>query len=137
MTTAVTEPMRREHAALLDHVEHIRLAAREVPELSNEERRAIVDRVLQFLQHTLVPHAEVEEHVLYEAVGELIGGEAATAPMVADHQAIHVFIGRLAEADVGETALLQELLYGLHALITTHFRKEEELYFPVLERGAA
>jgi iron-sulfur cluster repair protein YtfE (RIC family) len=34
-------------------------------------------------------------------------------------------------------SLLQELLYGLHALITVHFRKEDELYLPLLERKQA
>ena len=35
---------------------------------------------------------------------------------------------------VHETATLQELLYGTHAVITVHFRKEDELYLPLLER---
>jgi iron-sulfur cluster repair protein YtfE (RIC family) len=132
MTTSVIEPIRREHAELMGHVEHIRLAAREVPDLSNEERGVVVGRVLGFLRGTLVPHAETEERMLYQAVADVIGAKEATAPMVADHQAIRVLIERLAEADLGDTALLEELLYGLHALISTHFRKEEELYFPLL-----
>jgi hypothetical protein len=43
---------------------------------------------------------------------------------------------RLQEADNQEVSLLQELLYGLHALITVHFQ-EEELYLPLLEREHA
>lgn len=43
-------------------------------------------------------------------------------------------IAALADADRSDTARLQELLYGLHALITVHFRKEEEVYLPLLEQ---
>jgi iron-sulfur cluster repair protein YtfE (RIC family) len=135
--TLAADTVRSEHAELLEHVDHIRLAARELPELSNEEREVVVGRVLDFLQNTLVPHAETEERMLYVVVGELIGGSAATAPMVADHEAIRVLLARLEETDLADTALLQELLYGLHALITTHFRKEEELYLPLLDRDAS
>ena len=128
------DTIRNEHAELLGHVDQIRFAAREIPELSTEERATIVGRVLDFLRHTLVPHAEAEEHMLYVVVGELIGSKEATAPMTADHEAIRVLLARLEETDLAETAMLQELLYGLHALITTHFRKEEELYLPLLDR---
>ena len=132
--TLAADTVRHEHAQLLGHVDHIRLAARQLPELSIEEREAVVGRVLDFLRHTLIPHAEVEERVLYIAVGELLGSQDATAPMTADHEAIRVLLERLEETDLAETALLQELLYGLHALITTHFHKEEELYLPLLDR---
>jgi hypothetical protein len=40
-------------------------------------------------------------------------------------------IEALAETDLGDVARLQELLYGLHALIRVHF-EEEELYLPLL-----
>jgi iron-sulfur cluster repair protein YtfE (RIC family) len=42
-------------------------------------------------------------------------------------------IEALAEADRADVARLQELLYGLHALITVHFEKEEEIYLPLLD----
>jgi hemerythrin-like domain-containing protein len=131
--TRTADTIRREHAELLGHVDHIRLAARELPELSIDERDAVVGRVIDFLRHTLVPHAEAEERMLYIVVGELIGSPEATATMTADHEAIRVLLERLEETDLAETALLQELLYGLHALITTHFLKEEELYLPLLD----
>jgi hypothetical protein len=42
-------------------------------------------------------------------------------------------IEALAEADLTDVARLQELLYGLHALISVHFEKEEEIYLPLLD----
>lgn len=128
-----TEAFREEHRQLLVHVGQIRVAASEVTELAVEERQTVVGRVLEFLRGTLVPHAEWEEQVLYTAVGELLGDPKATATMSRDHVAIGRMIEALAEADPGNVAQLQELLYGLHALITVHFEKEEELYLPLLD----
>lgn len=131
--TRPTEAFREEHQHLLVHVGQIRVAASEVTELAVEEREAVVGRVLEFLRKTLVRHAEWEEQVLYTAVGELLGDPKATATMSRDHVAIGRMIEALAETDLGDVARLQELLYGLHALITVHFEKEEELYLPLLD----
>jgi iron-sulfur cluster repair protein YtfE (RIC family) len=129
-----TDSLRTEHERLLDHVEHIRVAALELPALSGEERRELVDRIVGFLQGELASYTESEERGLYPYVNRLLGDPRATAPMVYDHKAIQQLTTRLRETSVHEVALLQELLYGLHALITVHVRKEEELYLPLLER---
>lgn len=134
MTDRPTEPFRREHAELIGHVEHIRLAARELPELSVEERATVVGRVLTFLRETLVPHAEAEERVLYPEWARLVGDPDAAAPMVHDHRAITARIDQLAATPPEDVHTLQELLYGLYGLILTHFRKEEDLQLPVFDR---
>ena len=59
-----TEPFRKEHEELLAHIDHIGLAARELPGLDPAERREVIDRVLGFLSGTLLPHAKAEEDVL-------------------------------------------------------------------------
>jgi|NGEPerStandDraft_5_1074534.scaffolds.fasta_scaffold25163_2 iron-sulfur cluster repair protein YtfE (RIC family) len=128
-----TEPFRREHEELLVHIEHLAQAAREVPRLSEEERRALVERILGFLRGTLVPHARAEEEVLYPEWATLVGFADAAVPMVHDHEAIVTRIERLEQADPGDADGLQELLYGLHALIGTHFRKEEDLQLPAFD----
>jgi iron-sulfur cluster repair protein YtfE (RIC family) len=144
-----TEPFRREHEELLSHLEHLRQAARTVPGLTMEEREAVVGRVLEFLRGTLVPHAEAEEEVLYPEWAKLVGFGAAAVPMIHDHEAIVARIDRLGETDLADPDALQEVLYGLYALIGVHFRKEEDLQLPefdaappevteaVLERMAA
>jgi hemerythrin len=53
--------------------------------------------------------------------------------MLYDHRAICERVDELASASIDDVARLQELLYGLHALIEVHFRKEEELYLPLVE----
>ena len=128
-----TEAFREEHRHLLVHVDQIRVAAGEVSDLAVEEREAVVGRVLDFLRNMLLPHAEWEEQVLYTAVGELLGDAKATAIMSRDHVAIGRMVEALAETDLEDIARLQELLYGLHALITVHFEKEEEIYLPLLD----
>src|SRR5687767_8448123 len=112
-----SEALREEHRHLLVHVDQIRAAGGEVADLAHEERSALVGRILTFLRETLVPHAEWEEQVLYAAVGKVLGSTAATATMSRDHVAIRRMIDALAEADPSEVTRLQELLYGLHALI--------------------
>jgi iron-sulfur cluster repair protein YtfE (RIC family) len=128
-----TEAFREEHRGLLAHVEQIRVAASEMTELAVEEREMVIGRVLEFLRNTLLPHAEWEEQVLYMAIGDLLGDRKSTATMSRDHVAIARMIEALAEADLTDVARLQELLYGLHALISVHFEKEEEIYLPLLD----
>jgi hypothetical protein len=134
--STVTHDLRTEHEALLEHVEHIRLAAREMPALVLEERALVRQRILEFLEETLLPHAQLEERELYPRVARILGHPDATAPMIADHVAVRERASELARADLGDAGTLQELLYGLHALIGTHFWKEETLYLPLLGEHA-
>ena len=128
-----TEPFRREHEELLEHIEHLAFAAREMPRLSELERGALRDRVVGFLGGTLVPHAKAEEDILYPEWARLVGFADAAVPMVHDHEAIVARIDRLKTADLADVDTLQELLYGLHALISVHFRKEEDLQLPAFD----
>lgn len=129
--------IQREHEGLLDQIEQIRLTARELPGLSPERRAELRDELVEFFRHTLDPHAKEEERELYPAVGRKLGHPDATAPMIYDHLAIKELAMNLAEADTADTDRLQELLYGLYALIRVHFWKEEELYLPLLEGAPA
>jgi iron-sulfur cluster repair protein YtfE (RIC family) len=128
-----TEPFRHEHEELLEHIEHLAAAARELPALSEGERELLRQRVLGFLRGTLIPHARAEEEVLYPEWARLVGFADAAIPMVHDHEAIVARVDQLAAADVADVDKLQELLYGLYALITVHFRKEEDLQLPTFD----
>lgn len=50
-----------------------------------------------------------------------------------DHLAIRHWIERIATVDTTDTALLQQLLQGLDALIRVHLWKEDELFLAPLE----
>ena len=128
-----TEPFRHEHEELLEHIEHLAQAARDVPRLSEAERGALRERVLGFLRGTLLPHAKAEEEILYPEWAKLVGYAEAAMPMVHDHEAIVAGVERLEEADVSDVDTLQQQLYALHALISVHFRKEEDLQLPAFD----
>jgi hemerythrin superfamily protein len=83
-----TEPFRQEHEHLIEHIEHLAQAAREMPRLSEEERDLLRARILAFLRETLIPHAKAEEEILYPAWATLVGYSDAAIPMVHDHEAI-------------------------------------------------
>ena len=131
-----TEPFRKEHEQLLQHIEHIAESAREIPRLSEEERDALRGRILGFLRGTLIPHAKAEEEVLYPEWAKLVGFADAAAPMIHDHEAIAARTERLERVDVRDVDSLQELLYGLYALISVHFRKEEDLQLPAFDAAS-
>lgn len=136
MTTYEMDTLHEHHEKLREDAGYIRFAAQELPGLAPEERHLLVGRILDFLRETLLPHAEEEERWLYPAVGEILGNPEATRTMTHDHLAIRARVVELAATDDNDVNRLQELLYGLYALITVHFWKEDQLYLPLLERPA-
>jgi iron-sulfur cluster repair protein YtfE (RIC family) len=128
-----TEPFRQEHAELLSHLEQLARTARWLPLMEPADRKAEIAHVLRFLREALLPHAEAEEEVLYPEWAKLVGFDGAAVPMVHDHDAIVARIELLGHTDVEDVDRLQELLYGLYALIGVHFRKEEDLQLPAFD----
>ena len=53
-----------------------------------------------------------------------------------DHLAIRHWISKLAETDPSDTDRLQQLLYGLDALIRVHIWKENELFLASFDSGS-
>lgn len=142
-TTTVTEPLRAEHRALRPHLAELADAAASVGTWDNTEAIDRLRRIVTFLQDHLAPHAAAEEAVLYPAVEEAMGAPGATATMAADHTEIVARSERLAAtvdaaAEHGlDPAVVQDLaiqLAGLSAIVELHFRKEEEVLLPVLDR---
>lgn len=133
MTDLPTQPFRDEHAELLHHIEELRRTGSEIARLPVGEREERLAGVLEFLRGTLLPHAKAEEEVLYPEWARLVGHMDAAVPMVHDHEAIVMRVERLANTPPEDTETLQELLYGLYALISVHFRKEEDIQLPVLD----
>ena len=111
----------------------LRSAARRMPELAAAERFALLADIVAFLQEKVEPHTRVDEQVLYPEAAARMGSPLATAAMAYDHLAIRAWIAKLAEADDQDVATLQELLYGLDALIRVHLWKEDELMLGPLD----
>ncbi len=138
----LTQPLRDEHKELLPRIELLRTVADAIGEAPFASLRRSVDEAYAFLTHHLLPHAQAEERALYPVVGRLMGAPEATATMSRDH----IEIGRLTEElgslrslldgasmDVSQERALRRVLYGLYAVLTVHFAKEEKIYFPILD----
>ena len=71
--------------------------------------------------------------MLYPEWAKLVGFADAAVPMLHDHQAVVARIKRLEQTEIDDVDTLQELLYGLYALISVHFRKEEDIQLPAFD----
>jgi hypothetical protein len=108
-----------------------------LPSVSEEEGHELIERIVSFLRRRPRPRTQTAKSEASTHTWRAFGDPRATQPMVYDHRAIRQLTARLQEAGNQDVSLLQELLYGLHAVITVHFRKEDELYLPLLEREHA
>ena len=142
------EPLRDEHREIYPEIQVLRTVADTIYETSFHELKVLTDRSLRFLQGTLVPHAEAEEAVLYPVVADKMGASMATATMSRDHVEVGKLIGELAgvraamdahilapEQMKGLRRDLARVLYGLYAVVSLHFAKEEEVYVPLLDES--
>lgn len=131
-----TQAFRDVHAAVREHTELLREAARRMPGLSPQERLELRDRVLTYLHAIVEPHSRRDERELYPEIATRLGDPLATASMNYDHIAIRHWIKQIADAHLDRPEPLQELLYGLDALIRVHLWKEDELYLGMLESSS-
>jgi hemerythrin-like domain-containing protein len=141
---ALTRHLRDEHAALQPYIEQLRATADAVGQEPTEALGALVDAAHDFLALHLLPHAQAEDKALYPVVGRLLGAPEATAVMSREHAVVARLTRELAtlrSALTGpalrddQAAALRRVLYGLYALVQTHFGNEEEVYLPLLEAG--
>jgi nitroreductase/iron-sulfur cluster repair protein YtfE (RIC family) len=133
MAHQLTEPLLRRHDSLRPRVMRIAEVAREIPSLGPRERRAVVAETLEFLRGELRLHAEAEERWLYPEIALQLHHPMATAGMRFDHELLREQSSVLEAVDIHDAPALQAALYGLHALLDAHFRKEEHVYLPFLE----
>ena len=140
MIAAATKPLRDEHRELLPHIERLRTAADAVGRLDEKALAVELEDAHSFLTHHLIPHALAEDEVLYPEIARLMGAPRATATMARDHvevvRLVDELAGLRAPRSGGEAERerdLRRVLYGLYALVKTHFAKEEEIYLPLMD----
>jgi hypothetical protein len=107
--------------------------ARKLPAVEPAERAALRARALEFLRGDVHAHMELDERTLYPRVAERLGDPLAPAPMRYEHRAIRWWTDRIARTDIADVDKLQQLLYGVHALLRVHLSREEDLYVGALE----
>ncbi|MFL5909354.1 MAG: hemerythrin domain-containing protein [Gaiellaceae bacterium] len=126
------KPVLDLHAELRDHVEHLPVAAHELPDLDVDERLDLIERIVAFLSETLLPHAAAEERVLYPRAARIFARSDDSSGAAVDEAAVRERISELAAADPEDAGHLQELLYAIYALLSSHLWREEQLYLEVL-----
>jgi iron-sulfur cluster repair protein YtfE (RIC family) len=129
--------IEHEHQELLPHIEQLRLAAEAVGSVSAAELKSELQASHEFLSQQLIPHAISEDKVLYPLVARYMGSSGATDLMSYEHTQVVALTRRLEElllADTPDEAALRQVLYGLHALVSQHFAKEEIFFLPVLSQ---
>lgn len=135
--------IRREHAELRVHLDHLRSLAEAVDETEESDLRERLTRVVHFLREGVLAHAGHEEETVYPAAERLLralGG--ATATMVLEHGSIAVRVDELERLaagryDASTRAGLRRSLVALEAVLRGHFDKEERVYLPLLAHLAA
>ncbi|MCC9711364.1 cadmium-translocating P-type ATPase [Streptomyces sp. MNU76] len=128
-----------EHDDLREVVEAVRAAADRLSQAPQGQARESVEQVHRLLTERLLPHEHAEEHQLYPALADSLGGPEATATMSRAHAEIDRLADRIAthltltDADGGlrpeNLDDLRACLYGLYGVLRLHFDQEEENYF--------
>jgi iron-sulfur cluster repair protein YtfE (RIC family) len=130
--SVATEPFHEAHDALRAATGSLRKAAADLPNRSPSERVALRDSLLPLLS-TVESHMRRDERIMYPEVARQLRDPLATASMNYDHLSIRHWLREIRAASVDCPEPLQELLYGLDALIRVHLWKEDELYLHMLE----
>ena len=125
MSIRATKPALDQEEELRQHVEHFLVAAHELPTLDVFERIDVVERITTFLAEILLPHTQTEQRVLYPAAARLLNERDDSDAVDRDREAVRELLGRLAEADAHDAGALQEALYALYTLLSSHFWREE------------
>ena len=108
-------------------------AARTMPELDPDQRAAALRDIVTLLHERVLPHIWIDERALYPEIVRRLGDPLVTPSMNYDHRAIRRWIDDMAASDARNVGRVQQLLYGLSALIIVHVWKEDELYVAALE----
>ncbi|HEY7148242.1 MAG TPA: hemerythrin domain-containing protein [Gaiellaceae bacterium] len=133
MAQQLTEPLRRRHESLWPKVGRIAEVARELPSLEPAERKAVVAELAGFLRGELRLHAEAEEAWLYPEIALQLRHPFSLAGMAFDHRLLEEQVEALEAAELDDVPAVQELLFRIYTTLEIHFRKEEEVYLPMLE----
>jgi len=142
LTHRAEEMVRRfsaEHDRMRDDLSILRDTAQQVTAGQYDAALISLCAADTFLEDTLLPHEDAEDHTLYPALARPLGSTEATATMSRMHGEIHRLAARLhnhrelaeetgaVRADQADDLLA--CLYGLYALLCLHFVQEEENFF--------
>jgi iron-sulfur cluster repair protein YtfE (RIC family) len=130
-----------EHRDLEHVVSRIEATAELAGNLAARDLAGALRSLLDSIQKTLLPHADWEDTWYYPQVDRLAGTPWATKLLRYEHQQIRATVERL-EADWlalrrepthRQLVDLRARLYGLHAVLTSHFEQEERFLIPLID----
>lgn len=142
VTKTPTALIQAEHGEIRKHLIDLGTLAERAERMTDAEFGATINRVVAFLQNKLLPHARVEEAVLYPVLDDLLRRGGATRTMAIDHGAVAAMVNELEEfrhAAASEVVRhnLANLCAKLEAVLRIHFQKEEQVYVPLLANLSA
>lgn len=117
----ITDALLGEHALLYALFDHVRDTARDSDDM--RDLQAAVTAV----EKLLVPHAQIEEDLLFPELEAHLGQMGPLAVMRADHREVDTLIEAAKQAT--EVAAIKSLIGRLVDLAHTHFQKEERVLF--------
>jgi hemerythrin-like domain-containing protein len=133
-----TEPFRREHAKIQEHLQHVHVELGKLTAAAADAQRASMEHVVKFFREHIKPHAEWEERVLYPAVDKraATGANPFTASMRYEHRIVGRWTDELASMAASaspDAAAFVRRADNLLGLIWAHFEEEEMVLLPVLD----
>jgi iron-sulfur cluster repair protein YtfE (RIC family) len=135
--------IRAEHAHLRPHLDSIRTAADAVGSVPPHILRDMTESAAGFLLHELLPHARTENEILYKALEEALHAPGSARVLQQEHTEISRYVDELTSLnssindgqELGDNTVreLRRVLYGLYALVMSHFSKEDHVVASILE----
>jgi hypothetical protein len=132
MYAVTTQCLLERHRQLQRLLADVRDVARCAAGMTPGDRAAAIEDSVRVLRSTVLPYVHEVERSAYPAVVQMLGDPRATETMTSDRVAMETRIDDLASIDPTDVDRVQELLYGLYALLSVHLWKEEHLYLPLL-----
>lgn len=137
--TRPTEPFRKEHVELSEHLRHVYEMNGKLPSQPSAEQAQTMKHIVGFFEEHLAPHAKWEENHLYNSVDKRAGAgpNAFTASMRFEHRVVERWIGELrkeSQSPKPDVSVFSRRTDYLLGLVTAHFEAEEEVLLPVLDR---
>ncbi|MFA6561304.1 MAG: hemerythrin domain-containing protein [Verrucomicrobiia bacterium] len=123
----ITDALSTEHAifvAAFDQVEHV------MPYVKTLAEVKLIGRLLEPLLHK---HGEKEEHLAFSALNHIVKDRQPFERLHLDHQEKDNLLAQLAGA--GNVAEAKDLLRMAIVMLRVHFRYEEQIAFPLMEKA--
>lgn len=144
---ATARALYEQHRAVTPIVEQVRKVADGLSTVDSRRAEAVepVRRLVDQLEHQLLPHEQAEDAQLLPIVARAMGGTDPTGAFSRTHSEIAHYVSRLRRlvSDLNTTVEAEDiveirrLLYGLHAILRLHNAQEEEGVFSLLPEETA